>query len=144
MTITMAVTLVAVPVGVLLILGGLVIRTVTKGHQETEGQEPSQRGHSGPMFRFRRTHPGGHDWEPLRITVRELRGHGLRQWPQAPGVYFPHDDSLHCRRCVSDPRTRSAVVGRRPDHDQMLVLFGGEDEGALVDDNCATHARTAA
>jgi hypothetical protein len=144
MTNAMAVTLVAAPVGVLLILGGLVIRTVTKGHQGTEGQEPSQRRHSAPMFRFRRTHPGGHDWEPLRITVRELRGYGLRQWPQAPGVYFPHDDSLHCRRCVSDPRTRSAVVGRRPDHDQMLVLFGGEDEGALVDDNCATHARTAA
>ena len=96
------------------------------------------------MFRFRRTHPGAREWEPLRITVRELRGHGLRYWPQAPGVYFPHDESLHCRRCVSDPHTRATIVGPRPDHDQMLVLFGGEDEGALVDDNCATHGRTAA
>jgi hypothetical protein len=144
MTVPMAVHLVGVPVGLLFILGGLVIRMVTKSHQGTEGQDRSERRHSGVIFRFRRTHPGGHDWEPLRITVRELRGHGLRQWPQAPGVYFPHDDSLHCRRCVSDPRTRATIVGRRHDHDQMLVLFGGEQEGALVDDNCATHGSFAA
>jgi hypothetical protein len=100
--------------------------------------------HSGLVFRFRRTRPGGDDWEPLRITVRELRRHGLRRWPQAPGVYFPQDGSLHCRRCVTDPRTRAAIVRRHHDHDQMLVLFGGEDEVALIDNNCATHGRPAA
>jgi hypothetical protein len=96
------------------------------------------------MFRFRRTHPGAHRWEPLRITVRELRGYGLGRWPNAPGVYFPHDDSLHCRRCVSDPGTRASIVRRRHDHDQMLVLFGSDPEGALVDGHCATHGQPAA
>jgi hypothetical protein len=145
MTSTVTFLLVSVLITLLLILGGLAARTIARRRQRSEAHIGARRRHSGAMLlRFRRTRPGGHDWEPLRISVRELKWYGLRRWPDAPGVYFPHDDSLHCRGCVTDPRTRASIVRRHADHDQMLVLFGGSDEGALVHDNCATHGRSAA
>lgn len=77
--------------------------------------------------------------EPSRITVEQLRADRLRSWPEAPGVYFPRDRSLHCRRCVDDPSTLERIVEQRDDHDRMLVLFGAWSEEVLVAHNCSTH-----
>jgi hypothetical protein len=139
MTATMAAYLVGLTAAVLLILGGLAARIVTRSRRRTRQPDGSHGRTMGMMFRFRRTDPEGRQWEPLRITVRELRVQGLRRWPEAPGVYVPHDESLHCRGCVSDPGTRARIVRRLDEHEQMLVLVGGEDESALVQGHCVTH-----
>ncbi|HEY8526653.1 MAG TPA: hypothetical protein VIL48_16915 [Acidimicrobiales bacterium] len=89
------------------------------------------------MLRFRPTRPGSRDWEPLRIAVSELRVHGLHRWPNAPGIYLARDGRIHCRQCVDDPEVRAAIVGESDDAHQVLVLFGGPSERALVDANCA-------
>lgn len=114
MTITMAVPVVGWAASFLLVTALLALwaRSRRRGRGDAPGGD---RRHPGPMLRFRRTQPGSNDWEPLRVSVRELRVRGLRHWPEAPGVYVPEDESLHCRQCVTDPRTRASIVGRRED-----------------------------
>ena len=140
MTITMAAPVVAWGAVSLVVLGSLALWARARARRRgTPSARARHVRHSQPMLRFRRTQPGSNDWQPLRVTVRELRVRGLRHWPEAPGVYVPEDASLHCRQCVTDPRTRASIVDRRDDGEQVLVLFGGSDEGAMVDHVCATH-----
>lgn len=139
MTRTMAAHVFVAPTSITLVIGLLVTRTLHGSRAATLIPSHPRRARSGAMLRFRPTQLDSPEWEPLRIAVSELRDHGLRRWPNAPGIYFARDDSIHCRRCVTDHRIRAAIVTGRDDNDQTLVLFGGSDEATLVDANCATH-----
>ncbi len=115
----------------------LAVRALS-GERPTDRLTSDRRPRSGAVFRYRTTRPGL-GWEPLRMTVDELRAHGLHGWPNASGVYVAHDDTIHCRHCIAEPRTRALIVAGHDVTDQVLVLFGGQDEAALVEANCATH-----
>ncbi len=138
MTRVMAAHVVILPTTITLVIGLLAMRTLGGTRAAGSPAAHLRTSRSGAMFRFRPTQPGL-EWEPLRITVGELRVHGLRRWPNAPGVYLAWNSTVHCRYCIADPRIRAPIVAGRDVKDQVLVLFGGPHEAALVEANCSTH-----
>jgi hypothetical protein len=91
------------------------------------------------QLRYRRASAEGGAalWEPQTVTVAELRTRGLRAYPSAVGVWWPHPrpgGAFVCGGCLA---TRDASAGRAGD-EEAIVLFG---EGARrrVDTRCVVH-----
>ncbi len=139
MTKAMATYAYVAPTSIIAVIGLVVARTFRRSRRTAGVSLRGRRPRSGAMLRFQPRRPGGHEWGPLRIPISELRIHGLHPWPNAPGIYLARDDRIHCRGCVEDPRARAAIVKGCDDARQVLVLFGGPNERALVGTNCATH-----
>jgi hypothetical protein len=138
MTRTMAAHAYVASTSIIAVIGLLASRS-SRRRQAAPRAAYARRARSRAVLRFRPARPCSREWEPLRITVSELRTHGLHQWPNAPGIYLAREDSVHCRRCLDDHAARTAILSGRDEAHRVLVLFGGPAERALVDANCATH-----